>query len=95
VLIQRMRGKGDQYSFTSKEWIFGGLLGLVNFFSIFFLVKTINDSWLSKGSIVCLNNLGVVLLSTLIAIVAFKEKLSRINWIGLALAIVALGMLLV
>ena len=95
VLIQRMRGKGDQYSFTSNEWIFGGLLGLVNFFSIFFLVKTINDGWLSKGTIVCLNNLGVVLLSTLIAVVAFKEKLSRINWIGLALAIVALGMLLV
>jgi drug/metabolite transporter (DMT)-like permease len=95
VGIQKWRGTTQTFQFSRLEWMYGGLLGLVNFFSIFFLVKTINAGWMSKSSIVCINNLGVVMLGTLLAIVFFKEKLNKLNWIGLALALAALLLLLI
>ena len=47
-----------------------------------------------KSKIVCLNNLGVVMVSTFVAILLFKERLSKINWVGLGLSIVALLVLM-
>jgi drug/metabolite transporter (DMT)-like permease len=95
VFIEKFRGNGATFRFSKLEFLYGGMLGVVNFFSIFFLVKTINEGWMSKSSIVCINNLGVVMLGTIMAIVLFKEKLSRINWLGLGLAMTALILLLV
>jgi len=94
VGVKKWQGSAQAFQFSRLEWMYGGLLGLVNFFSIFFLVKTINAGWLSKSSIVCINNLGVVMLGTLLAIVVFKEKLNKLNWLGLALAMAALLLLL-
>ena len=69
-------------------------MGVINYGSIFFLVKTIDSGWMMKSKIVCLNNLGVVMVSTFVAILLFKERLSKINWVGLALSIVALLVLM-
>jgi drug/metabolite transporter (DMT)-like permease len=49
---------------------------------------------MQKSSMLPINNLGVVLVSALAAVVVFKEKLTRYNWIGLALSLVALALLL-
>ncbi len=95
VLFEKIRGKGASFRFSKLEILYGGILGVVNFFSIFFLVKTINVGWMSKSSIVCINNLGVVMLGTIMAIVIFKEKLSALNWLGLTLAMTALILLLI
>jgi multidrug transporter EmrE-like cation transporter len=48
-----------------------------------------------KTSIICLNNLGVVMLSTIIAVVFFKERLSKVNVLGLAMSVIALLLLMV
>ena len=95
VLFEKIRGNGASFRFSKLEILYGGILGVVNFFSIFFLVKTINAGWMSKSSIVCINNLGVVMLGTIMAIVIFKEKLSALNWLGLTLAMTALILLLI
>ncbi|WP_431295071.1 hypothetical protein [Pedobacter sp. P26] len=34
-------------------------------------------------------NLGVIIIGTLIGIIAFKEKLSKLNYVGIVLAIAA------
>ena len=94
VGIEKWRGVGNRFRFSKLEFIYGGLLGVVNFFSIFFLVKTINAQWMSKSTIVCLNNLGVVMFGTFLAILFFQEKLNKINWIGIGLAILSLLLLL-
>jgi drug/metabolite transporter (DMT)-like permease len=94
VGIEKWRGAQKKFRFSKLEWLYGGLLGLVNFFSIFFLVKTINANWMSKSSIVCINNLGVVMCGTLLAIFIFKERLNKLNWLGLGLAMAALLLLL-
>jgi uncharacterized membrane protein len=68
---------------------------VVNYGSIFFLVRTIDSGWMLKTSIICLNNLGVVMLSTIIAVVFFKERLSKVNVLGLAMSVIALLLLMV
>ena len=52
---------------------------------MFFLVKTLGQF---QGSYIFpINNIGIVAASTLTAVFVFKEKLSKQNKLGLALAI--------
>ncbi len=71
--------------FTRKTILWGIILGLPNYFSMFFLVKTLGQF---QGSYIFpINNIGIVAASTLTAVFVFKEKLSKQNKLGLALAI--------
>ncbi len=70
---------------TGRDVIAGILLGIPNFFSIFLLLKMLNQGW--NGSLMYpLVNVSVLLLSTIVAVIAFREKLNRLNWIGIGLA---------
>lgn len=72
-----------------KEVIAGSLLGVVNFGSIFFLLRTLGLGW--EGSVIFpINNVSIIGLSTLIAIFAFREKLRPINAIGLMAAVLSI-----
>lgn len=74
---------------TSRDLIAGILLGIPNFFSIYLLMVMLNQGW--NGSILYpMINVTVLLLSTMVAVMAFREKLSRINWIGIVLATFAI-----
>jgi drug/metabolite transporter (DMT)-like permease len=74
----------------SKRDIYAGLiLGLPNFFSIYLLLMMLNRGW--KGSLMYpMVNVSVLLLSTLVAVLLFKEKLNRLNWIGITLASISI-----
>ena len=74
---------------TGRDVIAGILLGIPNFFSIFLLLKMLNQGW--NGSLMYpLVNVSVLLLSTMVAVIAFREKLNRLNWIGIGLASAAI-----
>jgi drug/metabolite transporter (DMT)-like permease len=77
-----------------KDAAAGVLLGAVNYGSIFFLVQSYNTKLLQKSALLPINNLGVVLLGAVGALLIFREKLSAWNWTGIALSVVALVMLL-
>jgi uncharacterized membrane protein len=49
---------------------------------------------MEKSAMLPINNLGVVLVSALAAVLIFKEKLTRYNWVGVGLSLVALALLL-
>lgn len=71
--------------------ILGGIaLGIPNYFSIYFLVKALRHPTLESSTVFTLNNVGIVMLATLIGIVFFKEKLSVKNWIGIGVAILSI-----
>lgn len=71
--------------------VLGGiLLGVPNYFSIFFLIRALQNENLDSAAIFTLNNVAVVLLSTLLSILMFKEKMSAKNWIGIALAVLSI-----
>lgn len=87
LLVQYARGKQQ---FTFKNLLAGILIGIPNYFSIWCLVRFLKQSpWQSSASIP-VNNMGIVLFSSVVAWVLFKERLSRINWMGIVLSLIAI-----
>lgn len=73
-----------------KNVVGGILLGVPNFFSIFLLVRALQHAGMDSAAIFTLNNVAIVMLTTLLGIVLFKEKMSSKNWGGIALAVVSI-----
>lgn len=71
--------------------VLGGIvLGVPNYFSIYFLLRALQNESLNSASVFTLNNVAIVMLSTFLAILIFKEKISVKNWGGIALAIISI-----
>lgn len=67
-------------------------LGIPNYFSVYFLLKALKSNVLESSGIFTVNNVGIVMLSTVAGIVLFHEKLLRKNWIGIGLAIASIAL---
>ncbi|MEP0212145.1 MAG: DMT family transporter [Cellulophaga sp.] len=87
IIFILIRAKKYPLKINLKNLIAGVFLGIPNFFSIYFLIKALRGSDFSSASIFTINNVAIVLFTTLIGILFFKEKLSAKNWIGIGLAI--------
>lgn len=74
----------------SKSIVAGFVLGIPNYFSIHFLLMALNIPNLESTIVFPINNTGIVLLSTLLAIALFRERLTTINWGGIALAVASI-----
>lgn len=75
----------------SKTSIIGGFaLGVVNFGSIYFLLRTYAGNIAQKTAILPLNNMAIIVLSTLFSILLFQERLSRKNILGLLLSLLSI-----
>ena len=68
----------------------GVLLGIPNFFSLYYLTKALRTENLESPTIFTILNIGVILLSTFTGLLFFKEKLSKQNFLGILLALTAL-----
>ncbi len=77
----------------SKSIVAGFALGVPNYFSIHFLLNALNLPGLESTVVFPINNTGIVLLSTLLAILLFSERLSKLNWIGISLAVVSIALI--
>ncbi len=68
-------------------------LGIPNFLSFYFLLKAL-DAFQNNGAYVLpIYNISVILLSAVIALIFFQEKLSNLNKVGLGLAVLAIGLI--
>jgi drug/metabolite transporter (DMT)-like permease len=67
----------------------GFILGLFNFGNILFYMKAHKAFAENPSTVFAAMNLGVIIAGTLIGIMVFKEKLSKLNYAGIILAIVA------
>ena len=85
LTIQILLGK---QSLDMKSVGAGIALGIPNFFSIYFLLKTF-QFW-DKSIAIPLNNVSIVIVSALLGYFLFKEKLSNINALGVLIAIVSI-----
>jgi drug/metabolite transporter (DMT)-like permease len=87
LIIQYATGR---MQFVLKNVLAGIIIGVPNYFSIWCLVRFLKISpWQSSASIP-VNNMGIVLFSSVVAWLLFREKLSRINWLGIALSLAAI-----
>ena len=80
-------------SFGYKNIIAGIILGVPNYYSIIFLIKALQNKNFESSTLFTINNVAIVVVSTLVGLFFFKEKFSIKNKIGVAMAI--LGIILV
>ncbi|MBQ4821191.1 EamA/RhaT family transporter [Aquimarina sp. MMG016] len=73
-----------------KNIIAGICLGVPNYFSIYFLIKALRYDGMDSSSVFTINNVAILLVSTIAGIMLFKEKLILKNWIGIILAIISI-----
>ena len=84
------RSRGKPLKVQSKDLLGGICLGIPNYFSIYFLIRALRWEAFNSAAIFTLNNVGIVLLSTLMGILLFRERLSLKNWSGVALAVISI-----
>lgn len=76
--------------FSWKNIVAGIVLGVPNFFSIYFLIRLLQTGFLPGSAAIPVNNIGIVLLASLTAILFFKEQARAQRIIGMALSIIAI-----
>lgn len=76
---------------NTRNIIAGIILGVPNLFSIYFLIMAISDlNKMSTGLFFATNNMGVILISTLAAVIFMHEKLTKKQILGLGLSLVSI-----
>jgi len=83
--------KNEKVAFKNVYW--GMFLGIPNYFSMLFLVKTLSYFPITSATIFPINNIGIVAASTLVSVLFFKEKLNTKNIIGLTLSLIAIALI--
>lgn len=78
------------YKIPLKTIVGGSILGLVNYSSVYFLLKALNHDNLESSTLFTINNVAIVMISTLLGLAFFKERISKMNWLGIALAIISI-----
>jgi drug/metabolite transporter (DMT)-like permease len=86
VITQMINGK---FQFHWKNIIGGIVLGVPNYYSMEFLLKAFKTD-IESSTLFTINNVGIVILTTVFALVFFKEKLIKKNWIGILLAVISI-----
>lgn len=76
--------------FIVKHLFAGVILGIPNYFSIYFLIKALQNPAMNSSATIPINNIGVLFVVSMFGIFIFKEKLSKQNYIGLVLSLLAI-----
>lgn len=92
-VILTIRTIKKREAFGLKNVLAGIVLGVPNYYSIVFLMKALQNKNIESSTLFTVNNVAIVIVSTLVGLLFFKEKFSLKNKIGVVLAI--LGIVLV
>ncbi len=72
-----------------KSIVAGVVLGIPNYFSIYFIIKALKTD-MESSVVFPINHVGTVLFTALLGYVLFNERLHRQNYYGILLAVVAI-----
>ena len=78
---------------SNQGLIAGLLIGVPNYFSIWFLTRVLKHYEGRSTAIIPINNMCIVLLSALLGWIIFKEQLSWLNRLGIILSIFAIALI--
>lgn len=71
--------------------IFGGtVLGLANYASLYYIIKALQSPNMQSSTFFTINNVAIVMISTIIGLWFFKEHLTKRNWTGIGMALIAI-----
>ncbi|MGC4058560.1 MAG: hypothetical protein QM743_10650 [Chitinophagaceae bacterium] len=71
----------------------GIVLGVPNYFSIYFMIRMLNSNFIQSSAMISLSNVGVLVASSLIAMLFFGERPSARNKLGLLLSLIVIALL--
>jgi drug/metabolite transporter (DMT)-like permease len=92
VWIAVLKQQGNLPKFVLNTVLVGVVLGLLNFGTMFFLVGALNSNVLEPAVLFPVNNVAILIAATLCSFALFKEKLSTLNWLGIALSAASIAM---
>ncbi len=79
--------------FQSRSIIAGIILGIPNYFSLYGITRALGSNVMESSALYPVNNMGIVALSAIAAMLIFKEKFSTINWLGILLSMGAIALI--
>jgi len=98
LITKLLRRTSFKELLNKKILLWGIVLGISNYGSIYFLIKALNyknslGNTLDGSIVFGINNLGVIALSVIIGLIVFKEKFLKINWVGIIISLFAIYIL--
>lgn len=78
-----------------KNMLFGALVGIFNFGNILFYLKAHKAFAENPSTVFAGMNMGVIILGSLVGLLFFKEKLSKINFFGIFLALISIILIVI
>jgi drug/metabolite transporter (DMT)-like permease len=90
ILVLIYEAKQRRYV-NGKSVVAGMLLGIPNYFSIYFIIKALKTN-MESSVVYPINHVGTVLLTSILGIILFKEKMILKNYIGIVIAMAAIVM---
>ena len=90
-IIQSFRGRSQPIKL--KNLIAGFLLGIPNYYSIYFLLEAYQSMPWQDSSILAVVNVSVVLLSVITGFIVFKEILNQKKLVGIIAALISIFLL--
>ncbi|GGW43012.1 DMT family transporter [Arenibacter certesii] len=90
LILVGIKSVKHQLKFNLKNIVGGIALGIPNYFSVYFILAALQHKELNSASIFTINNVAIVMSTTLLGIILFKEKVSKKNWAGIGLAVISI-----
>lgn len=88
-LIPKLINGSSTFAFKNILW--GIALGVPNFLTLWFFFRSLDSGQLEVSQVNPIYNIGVVVISSLIGFIFFKEKLSLSNWFGVLLSVASIA----
>jgi len=90
IIFSIFRNKKMFVKQNLKAFPFGIILGLVNFGSMYFLILALESGKFDSSVVYGINNVSIIVVSIFAAFILFKEKISKINLLGIFIAILSI-----
>lgn len=82
-------------TFNTRSLLSGILLGILNFTNIYTYIEAHKHLGDSPSVVFTGMNIGVIALGTMTGVIVFEEKLNKLNYLGIGLAILAIVLLFI
>lgn len=73
-----------------RNLVAGVCLGIPNYFSIYYFIRALNSDFLQSSASIPVMNIGILVASSLTALLVFKEKANAQRYTGLVLSVIAI-----
>ncbi|UKN01745.1 DMT family transporter [Paracrocinitomix mangrovi] len=90
LAVKLIQGKSK---FHPRNILWGLMVAVPNFLTVYFFYKALESGILEASRIYPILNMGVIILSAVIGLLFFNEKLSPSNWFGVLVSLLAIALI--